>query len=84
MNGVEYPCKVEDLIDEGEIGRGRFGSVHRMKHSPSGNFTQHYLFLFFLGGDMDGYLRLSRIYLSVEIAILWPVMSKIKYVFLHL
>ncbi|XP_063683241.1 dual specificity mitogen-activated protein kinase kinase 2-like [Bolinopsis microptera] len=36
VNGVEYPCKVEDLIDEGEIGRGRFGSVHRMKHKPSG------------------------------------------------
>ena len=39
MNGVEYPCKVEDLVDEGEIGRGRFGSVHRMKHSPSGKRT---------------------------------------------
>ena len=67
MNGVEYPCKVEDLIDEGEIGRGRFGSVHRMKHKPSGNFTQHYLFLFYWGGD--GYLRVSRIYLIVTLVV---------------
>jgi len=36
VGGTQYPCQVEDLLDEGEIGRGRFGSVHKMKHTPSG------------------------------------------------
>ena len=30
MNGEEYEFKAEDLHDQGEIGRGAYGSVNKM------------------------------------------------------